>query len=161
MSPPNKKYFTEDEKRLSRIYNRMKQRCYDKNCSDYKWYGAKGVIVCEEWLLDKSSFLSWAMQKGYKSSLQLDKDILCKEAGLETYIYSPATCLWVTQESNKAEHRKKIERLTLKGERITIFDSVTSANESIGRNPRCSAITKVAQGRRKFSANSLWRFVDE
>jgi len=28
----------------------MLRRCRDKNRSNYRWYGAKGVIVCERWL---------------------------------------------------------------------------------------------------------------
>lgn len=28
----------------------MKQRCFDANCKDYKWYGAKGITVCKRWM---------------------------------------------------------------------------------------------------------------
>lgn len=28
---------------------RMLQRCEDKNCSDYQYYGARGITVCERW----------------------------------------------------------------------------------------------------------------
>jgi hypothetical protein len=37
----------------------MKARCYKKSKTDYKWYGAKGIIVCEEWLSDFMNFYNW------------------------------------------------------------------------------------------------------
>lgn len=33
-----------------RVWIRMRQRCNDENCRDYKeWYGSKGVSVCKRW----------------------------------------------------------------------------------------------------------------
>ena len=31
-------------------WNGMKQRCLNSNCKEYKLYGGRGIIVCEEWL---------------------------------------------------------------------------------------------------------------
>lgn len=31
-------------------WQRMKQRCYDKNATDYAYYGGKGITVCDRWL---------------------------------------------------------------------------------------------------------------
>jgi len=27
----------------------MHDRCYNPNCNIYKWYGARGITVCERW----------------------------------------------------------------------------------------------------------------
>lgn len=35
--------------RLYEIWSRMKQRCHNSECSDYKYYGARGVQVCQRW----------------------------------------------------------------------------------------------------------------
>jgi len=34
---------------LYQLWHRMLQRCEDKNCTDYKYYGARGITVCERW----------------------------------------------------------------------------------------------------------------
>jgi hypothetical protein len=36
--------------RLNRIYASMKQRCCYPKCPHYKYYGARGITVCKEWL---------------------------------------------------------------------------------------------------------------
>jgi hypothetical protein len=32
------------------IWNGMKSRCFNKNNSQYKYYGGRGIIVCERWM---------------------------------------------------------------------------------------------------------------
>lgn len=43
--------------KLNNIWHRMKQRCHNPNCSDYKYYGARGITVCERW---RASFVDFA-----------------------------------------------------------------------------------------------------
>jgi len=33
-------------------YNNIMYRCYTKSCKDYKYYGGRGIIVCERWRID-------------------------------------------------------------------------------------------------------------
>jgi hypothetical protein len=30
-------------------WEQMRQRCNDRNCKDFKWYGARGIRVCKRW----------------------------------------------------------------------------------------------------------------
>ena len=34
-----------------RRWQQMKRRCYDKKDISYKYYGSRGITVCDEWLL--------------------------------------------------------------------------------------------------------------
>ncbi len=34
----------------------MKSRCYNPNCPTYKWYGARGVKVCDRWRYSFENF---------------------------------------------------------------------------------------------------------
>lgn len=36
--------------RLYSILSGMKSRCYNKNDPNFKWYGGKGIYICEEWV---------------------------------------------------------------------------------------------------------------
>lgn len=47
------------------------KRCYNKNASDFKYYGGRGIIVCERWQ-NFDSFVD-DMAKGYKKDLTLDR----------------------------------------------------------------------------------------
>lgn len=40
------------------VWQSMKARCYRKSQDDYKYYGARGIVVCDEWKKDFLKFLS-------------------------------------------------------------------------------------------------------
>lgn len=82
---------TKKNKRLYRIWIGMKSRCYNPNSGSYKYYGAKGVTVCEEWLHDFQAFYDWAMANGYRDDLTLDRKDNSK-------CYSPDNCKWSTMK---------------------------------------------------------------
>jgi len=85
-----------------KAYRGMMSRCYDKNCPNYKWYGAVGVTVCDDWKGNPEAFVKWAINSGWRKGLHLDKDILCKENNITPPIYSPQTCQWVKPQVNVA-----------------------------------------------------------
>ena len=73
----------------------MISRCYNDKNQAYGSYGAKGVIVCDEWRNDYYLFEKWALSNGYVRGLELDKDIKGNSK-----LYSPQTCLWVSKRKN-------------------------------------------------------------
>ena len=40
------------------IWRSMKSRCYTKSSSNYRFYGANGITICERWRNDFAAFLS-------------------------------------------------------------------------------------------------------
>ena len=40
-----------------RSWQHMKQRCNDPKSTQYRWYGARGIKVCPEWVNSFSQFL--------------------------------------------------------------------------------------------------------
>ena len=75
----------------------MQQRCYSPEHYGFKYYGAKGVTVCDEWRYSFVAFKDWALSHGYQEHLTLDR--------IDPYgDYCPENCRWATwkeQAQNK------------------------------------------------------------
>lgn len=86
--------------RLYQTWSNMKTRCTNPKSDTYKWYGAKGIKVCDRWLESFDNFYE-DMKDTYKDNLTLDrinnKGNYCKE-----------NCRWATaveQMQNTANNR--------------------------------------------------------
>ena len=84
--------------RLYNIWSNMKERCENNNHPDYKrWYGARGITVCDEWRNDFKAFYDWSMSNGYSDELTIDR--INNDGN-----YEPTNCRWVdakTQANNR------------------------------------------------------------
>ena len=90
----------------TRFYKRWRgiiDRCNNSKTINYKYYGAKGIKVCDEWLKFET-FYEWAMNNGYQEGLTLDR---IDNSGN----YEPSNCRWVTMkvQNNNASFNKVIE----------------------------------------------------
>lgn len=78
----------------------MRTRCNNKNLSRYKYWGGKGIKVCEQWN-DFITFRDWALSSGYKKNLTLDRIDGDKN-------YEPSNCRWATPAEQNRNHKKQI-----------------------------------------------------
>lgn len=70
----------------------MKRRCENPNMQNYKYYGAKGVRVCDAWH-DFPTFKAWAESHGYVDGLSIDR--IDSDGN-----YEPDNCRWITKSEN-------------------------------------------------------------
>jgi hypothetical protein len=83
--------------RLYQIYLDMMNRCYNPKVNGFKYYGARGIKVCDAWRQDRTIFFSWALV-GWRRGLTLDR----RENDGN---YSPENCHWVTTRRNNRNRR--------------------------------------------------------
>ena len=88
--------------KLYNIWCMMKRRCNNKTHPAYKWYGARGIKVCDEWN-DSTPFREWALSNGYEEGLELDR---IDNNGN----YEPDNCQWVTHKENTACGKRRNTR---------------------------------------------------
>ncbi len=114
-----KKYFDEYgcSSKLYCAWKHMKERCYSKNCKDYKNYGERGIVVCEEWKNDYLSFKKWSLANGYAPSLTLDRIDVDGN-------YDPSNCRWTTWKE-QANNKRNLRLITFNGETKTLTEWAT------------------------------------
>ena len=105
--------------RLYRIWVNMKDRVFNTNSDRYKYYGDRGITICEEWL-DVQNFYDWAMSNGYEENKGLSIDRIDNDGG-----YSPENCRWVTRTIQS--RNKRIQKNNTSGYKGVSF--VKKANK--------------------------------
>ena len=86
--------------RLYRIWSNMHERCENPSNVNYKYYGGRGISVCEEWGY-YSRFCAWAYNNGYSDEYSLDRINVNGN-------YEPRNCRWATvkeQANNKRTNK--------------------------------------------------------
>ena len=64
----------------------MKRRCNNSSSQEYKYYGAKGIRICDDWNNNFISFMNWAYSNGYNDNLTIERIDYNKDYTLLTYI---------------------------------------------------------------------------
>lgn len=86
--------------RLRTTRNNILQRCTNPNAPTYKYYGGRGIGICEEWLYSFDTFADWALSHGYRNDLSIDRIDNNGD-------YCPKNCRWVTMNEQVHNQRPK------------------------------------------------------
>ena len=86
---------------LYHVWAVAKERCSNPKVRDYPNYGGRGITMCEVWANNYLAFKEWAIAKGWRKGLQLDR--IDNSKG-----YSPDNCHFVTARENSNNRRKTL-----------------------------------------------------
>ena len=98
-------------KRLRKIWESMKERCYYTKHIHYKSYGGRGITVCEEWM-EYLPFAKWAFRNGYSDNLTIDRINVNGN-------YEPCNCRWIPM-SEQHSNKRTNHYIDVNGEKMTI-----------------------------------------
>ena len=85
----------------------MMSRCYNPKSPSYRWYGANGIRICDEWK-NLYKFSIWAKDNGWQKGFNIDR--IDRNAD-----YCPENCRIVTPKENQ-QNRSDNLMLTYNGE---------------------------------------------
>jgi hypothetical protein len=94
--------------KLYSVWSNMKYRCYDIKNREYKRYGMRGIIICNEWKNDFISFYNWAINNGYQDNLTIDR----KDNDGN---YEPNNCRWITNQE-QCNNKRNNRLITINGQ---------------------------------------------
>lgn len=89
------------------IWASMKSRCYRKSTHSYRFYGARGIQVCERW---RNSFVAFLEDMGCRPSTRHSLDRIDSNGH-----YEPTNCRWATS-TEQARNSRNARMITLNGE---------------------------------------------
>lgn len=97
---------------LHNIWTKIKTRCYNPHDTAYKYYGERGISMCDTWKDDFYEFYTWAVNNGYKQGLSIDR--IDNNQG-----YSPENCRWATKKT-QANNRRSNRIIYVCGKKYTL-----------------------------------------
>ena len=96
--------FGVDEKVIRNLkikFKSMKGRCYDPKDRNYKNYGGRGIVICDEWINDKEDLIRWALDNGYEKGKSIDR--INNDGN-----YEPSNCKWSTTAEQARNTRRNV-----------------------------------------------------
>ena len=93
--------------RLYSIWNNIIGRTECKNSQQYKYYGQRGIKICDDWRNSYLAFKEWALSNGYDDTLTIDRIDVNGN-------YEPNNCRW-TDMKHQARNTRHNKLYTING----------------------------------------------
>lgn len=82
------------------LLHNMIVRCKYPSATNYRYYGGRGIKVCDEWTKDPAAFVKWAKDNGYAPGLEIDRIDVDGP-------YAPWNCRFIPHVRNSQLRRNK------------------------------------------------------
>lgn len=100
-----------------RIWNTMKNRCYNQSCDMYSTYGGRGIKICDRWL-GEDGFINFYKDMGKRPVDKNGKPYQIDRIDSDGD-YTPENCRWVPAIKNARNKRNNVTFL-INGEKMCL-----------------------------------------
>ena len=106
-------------------YMSMISRCCCKADTNYKYYGGRGITVCDEWRGKRGAynFIRWAKDNNWQPGLTIDRIDVNGN-------YTPENCRWITQ-AQQTRNRRNVKLYDYHGKMLCLSEIAREENISI------------------------------
>lgn len=133
--------------KIYKIWSGMKSRCnYNKN-ENFKYYGGKGIKVCQEWEDSFEAFLKWSMENGYVPGLSIERLDSTKN-------YEPNNCKWI-ELSKQQNNTSRSLMIFAWGETKSLSDWCRDVRCSLNYNTAICRIKDFRIKKRKLKFKNM------
>ena len=98
---------------LYAVWLGMKFRCSNPKATNFKWYGGRGITVCQKWLNSFGDFIS---DMGPRPTPKHMIERINNDGN-----YEPSNCRWATKTEQSRNIRSN-RRINLNGESLTLVE---------------------------------------
>lgn len=89
---------------LYNTWRSMKQRCFNSNSTAYRYYGGRGITICDYWL-GKNGFTNFINDMGKRPTKNHSIDRIDNDGN-----YEPNNCKWSTKKQQIKNRRISIRK---------------------------------------------------
>ena len=100
--------------RLYNIWKEILQRTTNEKNKNYRYYGGRGIGICNEWRENFETFAKWSNENGYSPNMTIERRDNSKG-------YQPDNCYWATMKE-QSRNKRSNHWLTYRGKTKTITD---------------------------------------
>lgn len=100
-----------------RAWINMRQRCFNERHSSYKYYGGRGITICDRW----KSFQNFISDMGMKPSSKHSIDRINNDGN-----YEPTNCRWAT-DLEQQNNSRQCRNIVYLGQQMTIMEAIRAA----------------------------------
>lgn len=105
--------------RLYYVWCGIKNRCFCKTVPEYKFYGQRGITMCDEWRKDFMAFYSWALENGYDEKAPRGA---CTIERIDVNgNYEPSNCK-IASQLEQMQNTRTNHYITFSGRTLTIAE---------------------------------------
>lgn len=125
---------------LYKLLKSMVARCKYPSATHWKYYGARGIKVCDEWTQNPVAFSEWAMANGYKEGMEIDR---IDNDGP----YAPWNCRFISHQINSQLRSNNSCTLEIaKNIKASLHDGLSIKETAIKFKVKYMAVWHISKG---------------